>query len=352
MLPKMAAGCLIAAFVTRLLPREVVARVVGAESGLLGILIAMVMGAVLPGGPLTIYPVAGAFLLLGADVGTAIAFITAWNLLGYNRALIWELPFFGPEFVGWRIVVALPLPILAGLLARAVARVPSRRAGEAINGPDRRHQASSSASCCGAGRRARAHGGGAQQGAVPRGLWEGARDFVVLIPRVLIGVVGSGYIAAVMPQDLITAWIGPNSGLLGITIATLVGRGHAGRRGGRLSVGAAALKSGAGAPQVIAYSTAWALYAIHRLINWEIPMMPPRVVWLRAAVSLPLPFLAGHRRDADREAVTSMHRRSAARRARGMMAPRWRITWPARRWAAAAAPPARRRRAARRDRRR
>jgi hypothetical protein len=30
---------------------------------------------VLPGGPLTIYPVA--FLLLGADVGTAVAFITA-----------------------------------------------------------------------------------------------------------------------------------------------------------------------------------------------------------------------------------------------------------------------------------
>src|SRR5205085_2685970 len=122
MLPKMAAGSLIAAFVTRLLPREVVARVVGGESGLVGILIAMVMGAVLPGGPLTIYPVAGAFLLLGADVGTAVAFITAWNLLGYNRALIWELPFFGAEFVGWRIVIAMPLPIVVGLLARAVAR--------------------------------------------------------------------------------------------------------------------------------------------------------------------------------------------------------------------------------------
>ena len=65
MLPKMAAGCLIAAFVTRLLPREVVARVVGGESGLLGLFIAMMMGAVLPGGPLTIYPVAGAFLLAG-----------------------------------------------------------------------------------------------------------------------------------------------------------------------------------------------------------------------------------------------------------------------------------------------
>jgi uncharacterized membrane protein YraQ (UPF0718 family) len=129
MLPKMAAGCLIAAFVTRLLPREVVARVVGGESGFLGILIATVMGAVLPGGPLTIYPVAGAFLVLGADVGTAVAFITAWNLLGYNRALIWELPFFGPEFVGWRILIALPLPFIGGLLARIAARAVAERWG-------------------------------------------------------------------------------------------------------------------------------------------------------------------------------------------------------------------------------
>lgn len=129
MLPKMAAGCLIAAFVMRLLPREVVARVVGGESGLVGILVAMVMGAVLPGGPLTIYPVAGAFLLLGADIGTAVAFITAWNLLGYNRALIWELPFFGPEFVGWRVILALPLPIVAGVLTRVVARAIAGRWG-------------------------------------------------------------------------------------------------------------------------------------------------------------------------------------------------------------------------------
>jgi uncharacterized membrane protein YraQ (UPF0718 family) len=123
MLPKMAAGCLVSAFVTRLLPREVVARLVGTESGLLGLLIATVMGAALPGGPLTIYPVAGAFLVLGADAGTAIAFITAWNLLGYNRALIWEMPFFGPDFVFWRIVVAIPLPFLAGALARGGLRL-------------------------------------------------------------------------------------------------------------------------------------------------------------------------------------------------------------------------------------
>jgi hypothetical protein len=125
------------------------------------------------------------------------------------------------------------------------------------------------------------------------GATEGVRDFFMLLPRIIIGVVGSGYIAAVMPQNLITTWIGPDSGVLGITIATLAGAITPGGAVVGFAVGAAALKGGGGAPQVIAYSTAWSLYALTRLINWEVAMMPPRVVWLRAAVSLPLPFLAG-----------------------------------------------------------
>ena len=59
------------------------------------------------------------------------------------------------------------------------------------------------------------------------------------------------------------------------------------------AIGAAALKGGAGAPQVIAYSTAWSLFTVQRLLNWEMPMMAARFVWLRVVVSLPLPFLAG-----------------------------------------------------------
>ena len=58
------------------------------------------------------------------------------------------------------------------------------------------------------------------------------------------------------------------------------------------AIAIAALKSGAGAPQVIAYSTAWALFALQRVLLYEIPLMPARIVWLRVAVSLPLPFIA------------------------------------------------------------
>lgn len=122
MLPKVLAGCLIGGFITLLLPRELVARWVGQESGMTGLLIAMAFGFMLPGGPFTAYPIAGAFLLVGADAGTVVAFLVSWSLIGYTRALVWELPFFGADFTLWRIIAALPLPILAGILARIVVK--------------------------------------------------------------------------------------------------------------------------------------------------------------------------------------------------------------------------------------
>lgn len=129
MLPKVLAGCLIGAFVTLLLPRETIARWVGSDSGFGGILLATLGGALMPGGPFTIYPVAGAFLAAGADAGAACAFVISWTLLGYARAIVWELPFFGLEFVTWRIIFSLPLPILAGLAARAIWKFVARRNG-------------------------------------------------------------------------------------------------------------------------------------------------------------------------------------------------------------------------------
>jgi uncharacterized membrane protein YraQ (UPF0718 family) len=127
MLPKVLAGCLIGTLVTLLLPREVVARWVGAESGLLGLVIAYVAALVLPGSPLTIFPIAAAFMAVGADAGAVVVYITAWSLIGYQRALVWELPFFGPDFVIWRIIVSLPLPFIAGLLARMMMRALAAR---------------------------------------------------------------------------------------------------------------------------------------------------------------------------------------------------------------------------------
>ena len=124
------------------------------------------------------------------------------------------------------------------------------------------------------------------------GAQNGVLDFLRLLPRITLGVVGSGFIAEVLPPQLIGPWLGPDSGVIGVVIATIGGALTPGGPVVGFSIGTAALKSGAGAPQVIAYTTAWALFALQRLVVWEVPMMPARIVWLRAAVSLPLPFIA------------------------------------------------------------
>jgi uncharacterized membrane protein YraQ (UPF0718 family) len=121
---------------------------------------------------------------------------------------------------------------------------------------------------------------------------EGVLDSIRLLPRIMLGVIGAGYIAALLPQELVGRWLGADSGVTGLCIAVIGGAFTPGGPVIGFSIGSAALKGGAGVPQVIAYTTAWALFAVQRLFLWEIPVIPPRLVWLRLLGSLPLPFLA------------------------------------------------------------
>lgn len=117
-LPKVALGCLIGALIRVLLSRETIEKHVGEGSGLRGLALAGLIGMLFPAGPFTIFPLAVVLMASGADRGAAIAFTSAWLLIGVNRAIIWEMPFFGPDFVAFRFLISLPMPILLGLLAR------------------------------------------------------------------------------------------------------------------------------------------------------------------------------------------------------------------------------------------
>jgi uncharacterized membrane protein YraQ (UPF0718 family) len=117
-LPRMLAGCTLGAFVSEMLPQDKVSRALGANSGFRGLVIGTAFGALLPGGPFTAYPVASALLTIGADFGAVIAMVTSWVLIGYGRAISWELPILGTDFTIWRIITCLPIPVLAGALGR------------------------------------------------------------------------------------------------------------------------------------------------------------------------------------------------------------------------------------------
>jgi uncharacterized membrane protein YraQ (UPF0718 family) len=133
--PKVIAGTLIGELVRRLVPREVIVRWLGEGSGLKGLAIASFIGFLFPAGPFTVFPLAAALLVIGADRGAAVAFITGWLLIGLNRMLIWELPFFGGDVVFLRMALCWWMPLAAGLMARWLPVSPGKGSDGARQGP-------------------------------------------------------------------------------------------------------------------------------------------------------------------------------------------------------------------------
>lgn len=120
--PQVCGGALIAGLVQVLIPRDVIQRWLGAETGMRGLLIAEVAGALTPGGPFGSFALVYALGKIGADIGVLICYLTSWTTISLMRVLIWEIPFLGAPFTVVRFVVSLPMGIVAGLLARRLAQ--------------------------------------------------------------------------------------------------------------------------------------------------------------------------------------------------------------------------------------
>lgn len=118
------------------------------------------------------------------------------------------------------------------------------------------------------------------------------REILALLPRLALGVIGSGFLARALPQEQIVSWFGSGSGAVGVLLATVAGALTPGGPVVGFAIGAAALKSGAGLPQVVAFITGWSLYTLNRMLIWELPFMPAWLVRIRIWASLPLPFVA------------------------------------------------------------
>lgn len=119
-LPSMLAGLLLAGSLKQLVPAGALAKWMGAESGWRGLLVASLGGMAMPGGPMAAFPLVLVLAQAGADLGALIAFLVAWALNGFQRVLVWEVPLLGPDFALLRFLCGLPMPFIAGALARRI----------------------------------------------------------------------------------------------------------------------------------------------------------------------------------------------------------------------------------------
>lgn len=117
------------------------------------------------------------------------------------------------------------------------------------------------------------------------------RAFRVL-PRIAVAVLTAGFVARLIPSGIVVEHIGPDSGLSGTLIAMLVGGFIPSGPIISFPLVVALSQAGAGTVQLITLLTAWSVFAIHRVIIYEVPMMGARFSMIRLACSLPLPLIA------------------------------------------------------------
>ena len=152
----------------------------------------------------------------------------------------------GAEFILWGLVIALAV----------VARVQSRTAL-----PE-------------AGRRALAF----------------ARALAIRLPFALLT---ASFLTQILPRQIVGAAIGPESGVIGILAASVVGSLLPGGPIIAFPLAVSFYEAGAGLPQLVALITSWSTLGVIRIVVFEWPMLGPRFVALRVGVTLLLPPLAG-----------------------------------------------------------
>ncbi len=117
MLPLLVFALIVAGMIQVLIPRELLGRWIGTESGFRGILIGTVAGGLSPGGPYVNLPIVAGLLQSGASVGTMVAFLTGWSLWAVTR-LPMEVGLLGWRFTAVRLVASFFFPPIAGYIAQ------------------------------------------------------------------------------------------------------------------------------------------------------------------------------------------------------------------------------------------
>ena len=115
-IPLLIFAFIVAGMIQVLIPREMISKWVGVESGFRGLLIGTAIGGFAPGGPFITMPIAAGLLRAGASVGTMVAFLTAWSLLAVTRLPL-EIGLLGWKFTVIRLACTFFFPPVAGFIA-------------------------------------------------------------------------------------------------------------------------------------------------------------------------------------------------------------------------------------------
>lgn len=124
-------------------------------------------------------------------------------------------------------------------------------------------------------------------------LMQAGRQSGNLAIRIPLALFVASTIQRFVPTESIGPVIGEDSGWKGIVLATVFGAFVPGGPMVTFPLALTVWQMGAGRPQITAFLASWSIFATHRILSYELPLMGPRFVATRLAASWYLPTLAG-----------------------------------------------------------
>lgn len=124
------------------------------------------------------------------------------------------------------------------------------------------------------------------------GIKSAGKMTIEILPLLLFAFLVAGLIQVLLPQDLLSKWVGAESGWRGLIVGSIAGGLSPGGPYVSLPVVAGLLKAGAGVGTMVAFLTGWSLWAIARL-PMEVGILGWKFTLIRLASTFIFPPLAG-----------------------------------------------------------
>ncbi len=121
--PRLVLAILTSGLLSAIIPGEVMAARIGNERSISLILIASILGGVVPGGPIISFPIVVVLRDAGAGTARIIAFLKAWSVLALHRVMIYEVALMGWRFSASRLAASLVVAPIAGLATQAMITI-------------------------------------------------------------------------------------------------------------------------------------------------------------------------------------------------------------------------------------
>ena len=125
------------------------------------------------------------------------------------------------------------------------------------------------------------------------GMRRAMEQALAILPRMIFALIAAVFIVKLIPTEIIARYLGAEAGFTAILIGTLAGLMVPSGPVIAFAAASTFAVEGASVPALVSFVTGWSVFAAHRVVIFESPLLGTRFVRLRMLSVIPLPVIAG-----------------------------------------------------------